>query len=175
MRTGGQGQWLKAWVIVACLGAASVPCGAAQTDIKLGFVNVQRLLTEAPQSQRAKKRIERDFEKRDQELTRLSKQLQSMQESFEKNGTHLGAAERAKKERELSDLNRDFQRKQREFREDLSLRQNEELAAISDLINKAIKRVAEAERYDLIVQDAVFANPRIDITDRIIKMLEGGN
>ena len=141
---------------------------------KIGFVNSQRILNDAPQAARAKKKIEKDFEKRDQELQRLAKQLQGLQEAIDKNAVTMAESERRTKEREFGELNRDFQRKQREFREDLSQRQNEEMAAIFERVNKIIKQIAEAEKYDIIFQEAVYANPRIDITEKVIKALGDG-
>ncbi len=141
---------------------------------KIGFVNSQKILNDAPQASRAKKKIEKDFEKRDQDLQRIAKQLQGMQENLDKNAVTMAESERRTKEREFADLNRDFQRKQREFREDLSQRQNEEMASIFERVNKIIKQIAEAEKYDIIFQEAVYANPRIDITERVIKALGDG-
>ena len=142
---------------------------------KIGFVNSQKILNDAPQAARAKKRIEKDFEKRDQDLQRIAKQLQAIQENLDKNAVTMGESERRAKEREFGELNRDFQRKQREFREDLSQRQNEETAAIFERVNKVIKQIAEAEKYDIIFQEAVYASPRIDITERVIKALGDGS
>lgn len=141
---------------------------------KIGFVNSQKILNDAPQAARAKKKIEKDFEKRDQDLQRIAKQLQGMQENLDKNSVTMAESERRTKEREFGDLNRDFQRKQREFREDLSQRQNEEMASIFERVNKIIKQIAETEKYDIIFQEAVYANPRIDITDKVIKALGDG-
>jgi outer membrane protein len=101
----------------------------------------------------------------------MAKQLQSLQENLEKNGLTMAESERRTKEREFGELNRDFQRKQREFREDLNLRQNEEMAAIYERVNRIIKQMAEADKFDLILQEAVYFSPRIDITDRVIKAL----
>jgi outer membrane protein len=143
-------------------------------DTKIGFVNSQKILNDAPQAARAKKKIEKDFEPRDQELQRIAKQLKAMQENLDKNAVTMAEGERRSKEREFGDLNREFQRKQREFREDLSQRQNEEMAAIFERVNKIIKQIAEAEKYDIIFQEAVYANPRIDITDKVIKALGDG-
>lgn len=143
-------------------------------ESKIGFVNSQRILNDAPQASKAKKRIEKEFEKRDQELQRMAKQVQALQETLEKNALTMAESDRRSKERELSDLNRDFQRKQREFREDLSQRQNDEMASIFEKVNKIIKQIAEAEKYDIIFQDAVYANPRIDITEKVIKALGDG-
>jgi outer membrane protein len=148
-------------------------CGAF-AEGKIGFVNSQKILNDAPQAAKAKKKIEKDFEKRDQELQRIAKQLQGMQENMDKNAVTMAESDRRTKEREFNDLNREFQRKQREFREDLSQRQNEEMASIFERVNKAIKQIAETEKYDIIFQEAVYANPRIDITDRVIKALGDG-
>jgi outer membrane protein len=161
--------------------AAAVSCllllvsGAVQAESKIGFVNSQRVLNEAPQAVKAKKRLEKDFEKRDQDLQKIAKQLQTMQETMEKNALTLGESERRVKAREFEDMNRDFQRKRREFSEDLTQRQNEETAAVFERINKIIKTIAEAEKYDIIFQEAVYASPRIDITEKVIKALGDGS
>ena len=144
-------------------------------DSKIGFVNSQKILNDAPQAARAKKKIEKDFEPRDQELQRIAKQLKSMQENIDKNAVTMAEGERRTKEREFGDLNREFQRRQRELREDLTQRQNEEMAAIFDRVNKTIKQIADAEKYDIIFQEAVYASPRIDITEKVIKALNAEN
>jgi outer membrane protein len=155
--------------LLACL--ISLTAFSAEADMKIGFVNGQRVINESPQAAKAKKKLEKEFEKRDQDLQRMAKQLQSMQESLDKNGVTMSESDRQAKEREFSDLNRDFQRKQREFREDLNLRQNEEMGAIYDRVNKVIKQIAEADKFDLILQEAVYVSPRIDITEKVIKAL----
>ncbi|SMB25718.1 Outer membrane chaperone Skp (OmpH) [Sterolibacterium denitrificans] len=145
--------------------------GAAHAQLKIGYVNTQRILVDAPQAAKAKQKIEREFERRSQDLQRLAKQLQSLQEAVEKNAVTMSEAQRRNKEREFGELSREFQRRQREYREDLNLRQNEEMAAIFDRLSKAINFIAESEKFDLILQEAVYASPRIDITDRVIKAL----
>ena len=97
-----------------------------------------------------------------------------MQDDIDKNGMTMGETQRRNREREFADLNRDFQRKQREFREDLNQRRNEELAQVVQQANGVIRQIAEQEKFDIIFQDAVFASPRIDITERVIKALESG-
>ena len=159
--------------IIAGVAILSLSAGA-MAEGKIGFVNSQKILNDAPQAARAKKKIEKDFEKRDQDLQRIAKQLQGMQENLDKNAVTMAESERRTKEREFGDLNRDFQRKQREFREDLSQRQNDEMASIFERVNKIVKQIAETEKYDIIFQEAVYANPRIDITDRVIKALGDG-
>ena len=143
----------------------------AAAEVKVGFVNSDRVMKEAPPAKKAQQKLEKEFEKRDQELQRLAKQLQGMQEALEKNGMTMAEGDRRNKEREFNELNRDFQRKQREFREDLNQRRNEELAGVLERANKTIKQIAEAEKYDIIFQEAVYASPRIDITDKVIKAL----
>ena len=150
-----------------------VPAAAAQADHKIGFVNTERILREAAPAVRAQKKIEAEFSKRDQEMARLADQLKRMQDELEKQGVTLAESQRRTKEREFGELNRDFQRRQREFREDLNQRRNEELAQVVEQANRVIRQIAEQEKYDIIFQDAVYANPRIDITERVIKSLDG--
>ena len=143
----------------------------ALADTKFGFVNSERVMREAAPAVRAQQRIEKEFSKRDQELQRMAKDLESLQKDLENENSKMSSSERQSKERSFGDLNRDFQRKQREFREDLNQRRNEELASIIEKTNQVIKQIAEADKYDVILQDAVYANPRIDITDKVLKAL----
>ena len=154
--------------------AAQDKANAPAPTGKFGFVNTERILRDAAPAQRAQKKIEAEFQKRDQELARLADQLKRMQEDLEKNSVTMSDTQRRSKEREFGDLNRDFQRKQREFREDLNQRRNEELAQVVEQANRVIRQIAEQEKYDIIFQDAVFASPRIDITERVIKALDSG-
>lgn len=144
---------------------------AAIAETKIGFVNSDRVMREAAPAVRAQQRLEKEFEKRDQELQRIARDLKSMQEDLERNGPTMADGDRRSKERALNELNRDFQRKQREFREDLNQRRNEELASVLDKANRTVKELAEQENYDIIFQEAVYANPRIDLTDKVIKAL----
>ena len=139
---------------------------------KFGFVNTERILRDATPAIRAQKKIEIEFQKRDQELAKIAEQLKRMQDELDKNSVTMSESQRRNKEREFGDLNREFQRKQREFREDLNQRRNEELAQVVEHANRVIRQIAEQEKYDIIFQDAVFASPRIDITDKVIKVLD---
>jgi outer membrane protein len=168
-------------LIAALLSFAAIaqdkPAAAAGSTTltgKFGFVNTERILRDAIPAQRAQKKIEAEFQKRDQELARVADQLKRMQDDIEKNSVTMTESQRRTKEREFGELNRDFQRKQREFREDLNQRRNEELAQVVEAANRVIRQIAEQEKYDIIFQDAVFASPRIDITDKVIKALEAG-
>jgi outer membrane protein len=149
-----------------------LPALPAAAQSKFGFVNTQRVLSESLPATRAQKRIEAEFQKRDQELARLADQLKRLQDDIDRNGVTMGETQRRNKEREFGELNRDFQRKQREFREDLNQRRNEELAQVIEQANRIIRQIAEQEKFDIIFQDAVYASQRIDITDKVIKALD---
>ena len=165
---------MKRFIAPLFAGLLALSASAAGAETKIGFVNGQRVINESPQAAKAKKKLEKEFEKRDQDLQKMAKQLQTMQENLEKNGVTMAESDRQNKEREFGELNRDFQRRQREFREDLNLRQNEEMAAIYEKVNKVIKQIAEAEKFDIILQEAVYIGPRVDITDKVIKALAEG-
>ena len=158
-------------LILAAVIPALFATSALASELKVGFVNTQRIFRDAPAAQKAAKKLEGEFAKRDQDLQRMTKQLQTLQENLENNSLTMSETERRTKEKEFGELSREFQRRQREFREDLNLRQNEENAAVIEKANKAIKQIAEAEKFDLILQDVVWVSPRLDITERVIKAL----
>jgi outer membrane protein len=169
---------LRSLAVAAALAVAPAiaqdKAGAPPLTGKFGFVNTERILRDAAPAQRAQKKIEAEFQKRDQELARIADQLKRMQEDLERNSVTMSDTQRRAKERDFADMNREFQRKQREFREDLNQRRNEELAQVVEQANRVIRQIAEQEKYDIVFQDAVFASPRIDITDKVIKALESG-
>lgn len=140
---------------------------------KVGIVNVPRLLKESKSSQAASKRLEIEFSKRDQELQKIADQFKQNQDQIERNSATMSETERRNKERDLADQTRDIQRRQREFREDLERRQGEETAKIIDKAQAIINKIAEDEKFDLILRDAVYVSPttKVDITDRVIKQL----
>src|SRR5215471_18504174 len=160
----------------AMLGIAAllaVGTGHAQAaDYKIGFVNTERLFREAAPAKRAQQKLEREFAARDADIQKVSKQVRDLQTSLEKDGITMSETDRRNKERDLANLSRDLTRNQREFREDLNLRRNEELASVQERANKVIQQIAETEKFDLILQDpVVFASQRIDITEKVIKAL----
>jgi outer membrane protein len=167
---------MQRFLLLAALGCAALPAAAQAPQFagKFGFVNTERILREAIPAQRAQKKIEAEFKKRDDELAKIAAELKKMQEDLEKNAVTMNETQRRNRERDFGELNRDFQRKQREFREDLNQRRNEELAQVVQQANGVIRQIAEQEKYDIIFQDAVYASPRIDITDKVIKALEAG-
>ncbi len=159
---------LFAAATLAAAGAATAQAG----DYKIGFVNTERLFRDAAPAKRAQQKLEKEFAARDAEIQKLSKQVRDLQAQLEKDSVAMAEAERRNKERDLANLSRDLTRSQREFREDLNLRRNEELASVQDRANKVIQMIAEAEKFDLIIQDpVVYASQKIDITDKVIKAL----
>ncbi len=154
--------------VVCSLGVGT----AAAADYKIGFVNTERLFREAAPAKRAQQKLEKEFAVRDGDIQKVSKQVRDLQSALEKDGVTMSETERRNKERDLANLSRDLQRTQREFREDLNLRRNEELASVQERANKVIQQIAEAEKFDLILQDpVVFASQKIDITDKVVKAL----
>ena len=151
----------------------ALACGAAAAaDYKIGFVNTERLFREASPAKRAQQKLEKEFSARDAEMQKLSKQVRDLQTLLDRDGPTMGEAERRNKERDLANQMRDLQRMQREYREDLNLRRNEELASVQERANKVIQQIAEAEKFDLIIQDpVVYASQKIDITEKVIKAL----
>ena len=161
-------------VAAAALAAAATVASAqaVTTTIKIGFVNTERLFREAAPAKRAQAKLEKEFATRDAEVQKLTKQVRDLQANLDKDGATMAETERRNKERDLANLSRDLQRAQREFREDLNLRRNEELAQLQERANKVIQQIAEGEKFDLILQDpVVYASQRIDITDKVIKAL----
>jgi outer membrane protein len=146
--------------------------GAA--DIKIGFVDVERIRRESAPAERASKTLEKEFAPRAQELQRRESQIKTLQGQLEKDAVTMSESDRRSKEQELSRMSVDFQRMQREYREDLNMRRNQELASLFERADRVIKQIADAEKYDLILQEAVFRSPRIDITDRVLKALSEG-
>jgi outer membrane protein len=157
---------------VLALALVATAAHAQASDYKIGFVNTERLFREAAPAKRAQQKLEKEFAGRDADIQKLSKQVRDLQALLERDGVTMADADRRNKERDLANMTRDMQRLQREFREDLNLRRNEELAAVQERANKVIQDIAAAEKFDLILQDpVVYASPRIDITEKVIKAL----
>ncbi len=151
------------------LAIASVP--ALAEDFRVGVVNLELIMRESVQAVKAGDKLKKEFSARDQEIKKLTKNMKDLEALLEKEGVTLPDTERRNKERELSNLNVSLQRLQREFSEDLNLRQNEELTVVLEHANKAIQAIAENEKYDLVLQEAVFRNPNIDITEKVLKYM----
>ncbi|GAA4338104.1 hypothetical protein GCM10023144_34720 [Pigmentiphaga soli] len=156
--------------------AAAAPATARNGNgpVKIGFVNTERIFRDAAPAKAAQAKIEADFKKRDADLQDMAARLRTMSDQLDKDSAVLSDADRTRRQRELSDLDKDFQRKRREFQEDLNQRRNEELSQILERANRVIKQIAEQENYDLILQEAVVVSPRVDITDKVLAALNAG-
>ena len=157
------------WLGIALV-ALALPV-LAQDGLKLGYVNTERILREAAPAKASQQRLEQEFSKRDKELQEMTARLKTLGERLDREGTVLSEGDRQRRQREFSDLEKDLQRKQREFREDLNQRRNEELATVIEKANRAIRQIADQDKYDLVFQDVVFASPRVDLTDKVLKAL----
>ncbi len=140
-------------------------------EFRVGFVNTDRIFKEANSAKAAQTKLEQEFSKREKELVDMGASIKAMADKLERDGPTLSESERATRQRQLVDQDREFQRKRREFQEDLNSRKNEELQMVLERANKVVKQVAESEKYDLVLQDAVYINPKHDITDKVIKAL----
>ncbi len=161
-------------LFVALIAGVLCATGALANELKVGFVNTERLYREAPIAIKAQKKLQNEFGKREDEIVKMRDRLKKLQESFDKDGVTMSESDRRLKERDFNELTRDLQRKERELREDLNIRKNEEMAQIVEKANVAVKQVAERDKFDLILQEAVWVSPRLDITDRVIKALSEG-
>ena len=160
-------------VLVAAALFASTTFAYAQ-ELKLGVVNSDRILRDSTPARAAMQKLEAEFSKRDKDLQDMGARLTSSAERFEKDAPVMTETDRLRRQREMADMDREFQRKQREFREDFNQRRNEELQALLERTNRIIRQIAEQEKYDLIVQEAVYFNPRIDITEKVLRTLNSG-
>ena len=153
------------------LGTLAVAAPAQAQEFRAGFVNTDRIFREANTAKAAQAKLEQEFSRREKELVDLGNTLKTASEKFEREAPTMAESQRTTRQRQLVDQDRDLQRKRREFQEDLNARKNEELAQVLERANKVVKQVAETEKYDIILDQAVYINPKHDITDKVIKAL----
>ena len=157
----------------------SLLCGSALLahgqELKIGYVNLDRVLRDASPAKAAQAKLESEFTRREKDLTDTATRLKSATERFEKDAPTLGESERSRRQRDLVEQDRELQRKRREFQEDLNQRKNEELAMVLDRAQRVVKQIFDQEKYDLTLQEAVFFSPRVDITDKVIKAMNSGS
>ncbi len=166
---------MNMWKTLAAAAALGAAGSLAQAqELKIGYVNSERVMREAAPAKAAQAKLEAEFSKREKELSELGARLKAAADKLEKDAPTLSESERTRRQRELVEQDRDFQRKRREFQEDLNQRKNEELAAVLERANKVIKQIFDQEKYDLILQDAVHWSPRVDITKKVIDALNAG-
>ena len=158
-------------VLAAAVVLMSSATPALAQELKIGYVNSERVLREAAPAKAAQTKLEAEFSKRERELNDVGAKLKAAADKFEKDQPTLAESEKVRRQRELVEQDRELQRKRREFQEDLNQRRNEELSAVVERANKVIKQIFESEKYDVILQEVVFAGPRVDITDKVIKVL----
>jgi outer membrane protein len=157
------------------LAATAFASAAIAEDFRIGFVNTDRIFREANAAKAAQVKLEAEFSKREKEIVDIGNTLKTASERFEKDAPTLAESQRNTRQKQLVEQDRDFQRKRREFQEDLNARKNEELQAVLERANRLVKQVAEQEKYDVILQEAVYINPKHDITDKVIKALNAAN
>ena len=156
------------WALLCALALAAP---AFAQEFKVGFVNTDRIFREANTAKQAQSKLEQEFSRREKELAELGNSLKGLSERYEREAPTLSESQRQQRQKQLIDQDREFQRKRREYQEDLNARKNEELQSVLERANRVVKQVAEAEKYDLILQEAVYINPRHDITEKVIKAL----
>jgi outer membrane protein len=159
---------LRQWLLVL---VGLLAFGAQAEDFRVGFVNTDRIFREANTAKAAQAKLEQEFSRREKELNDVGNNLKSLSDKFEREAPTLSEAQRTQRQKQLVDQDREFQRKRREFQEDLNARKNEELQQVLERANKVVKQVAEQEKYDVVLQEAVYINPKHDITDKVIKAL----
>jgi outer membrane protein len=157
--------------IILALGLGLLAAASQAQDFRIGFVSTERVFKEASTAKAAQAKLEQEFSRREKELADLGAGLKSLAEKFEREAPTLSDSQRASRQKQLVEQDREFQRKRREFQEDLNARKNEELQQVLERANKVVRQVAEAEKYDLILQEAVYVNPKHDITEKVIKAL----
>ncbi len=157
------------------LGLAAASLAASAQEFRIGFVNTDRIFREANAAKSAQTKLEVEFAKREKEIADFGNTLKTATEKFEREAPTLAESQRNTRQKQLVEQDRDFQRKRREFQEDLNARKNEELQAVLERANKIVKQVAELEKYDFVLQEAVYVNPKHDITDKVIKALNAAS
>src|SRR3954468_20717278 len=161
-------QLLRQWLLVL---VALLAFSAQAQEFRVGFVNTDRIFREANTAKAAQAKLEQEFSRREKELAEQGNALKALSDRFEREAPTLSESQRAQRQKQLLDQDRDFQRKRREFQEDLNARKNEELQQVLERANRVVKQVAEAEKYDVVLQEAVYINPKHDITDKVIRAL----
>ncbi|MDO8768304.1 MAG: OmpH family outer membrane protein [Burkholderiaceae bacterium] len=159
------------WLLVLALGLSCIATSTFAQELKIGFINTDRIFRDANSAKAAQAKLEQEFMKREKDLTDQGNQLKAIADKLDKDAPTLSEAQRNTRQKQLVEQDRDFQRKRREFQEDLNVRKNEELQQVLERANKVVKQVAEAEKYDVVLQEVVYINPKHDITEKVLKVL----
>ena len=158
-------------IFIGLIMAMLLPLAASAAEVKIGFVNIERLLRDSVPAARASKKLEKEFSARELDIQKQLKQFKELQALLEKENVTMSEVDRRNKERDLANLNRDLQRAQREAREDYNNRQNEERVIFQERVNKVIHDMAEREKFDVIIFDAIYVSSRIDVTEKVLRLL----
>jgi outer membrane protein len=158
--------------VTVALALSTWVCAQAQ-DFRIGFISTDRIFREANTAKAAQTKLEQEFSRREKELMDLGNTLKTNSEKLEREAPTLSETQRVARQRQLSEQDREFQRKRREFQEDLNARKNEEFQLVLERANRVVRQVAESEKYDLVLQEAVYINPKHDITEKVIKAING--
>ena len=170
-------QFISRGVAAAAMASAALcaaPAFAQDAAARIGFVNTDRILREAAPAKAAQSKLEQEFSRREKEIDDAGQALKAASDRFEREGPTMSESQRQARQRQLMNQDSEFQRKRREFQEDLNSRKQEELQQIIDRANRVVKQIAESDKYDVILQEAVYVNPRLDVTDKVIKVLNAG-
>ena len=159
------------WFLILALGLSSISATAVGQELKIGFINTDRIFRDANSAKAAQAKLEQEFLRREKDLTDQGNQLKAIADKLDKDAPTLSEAQRNTRQKQLVEQDRDFQRKRREFQEDLNVRKNEELQQVLERANRVVKQVAEAEKYDVVLQEVVYINPKHDITEKVLKVL----
>jgi outer membrane protein len=162
---------MKFRLAICLLGISLIPISVHAAELKIGYVNAVKVIEEAPQGEAALKKLEAEFAPRDKQIVEMQSRLKQLEQDLEKNALVLKDTEHRSKEFEIVSLKRDLRRATQEFREDYNLRRNEELTALQKIVQKTISEIARQENYDLILESAVYAGPKADITEKILRRL----
>jgi outer membrane protein len=164
-------QFRNSCLVILAAGLLSLSSTASAQEFKIGFINTDRIFRDANSAKTAQAKLEQEFMKREKDLNDLGSQIKAAADKLEKEAPTMAEAQRNSRQKQLTDQDRDFQRKRREFQEDLNVRKNEELQIVLERANKVVKQVAETEKYDYVLQEAVYVNPKHDITEKVLKVL----
>ena len=163
--------WIQASLVAVVAVFSTSNVYAQDSALRIGVINVDKVLNESNLAKQSNAKLEREFSKRQNDLRDIAQKIKVAAEKLDRDAAVMAEPERIRRQRELGDQDRELQRKQREYSEDLNMRNLEERSKLIEKTNIALKQIAEQRKFDLVIQDPVYATPKVDITDDIIKAL----
>jgi outer membrane protein len=167
MKTSPRLSWWLGVLLCALLGSAA----AQAQELRIGYVNTDRIFKESTTSKAAQAKLEQEFAKRQKDLEERGAQLKAFADKFDREGPTLSEAQRLARQKEWGEMNRDFERRKREFQEDVNARKSEEFQQVLERANRVVRQIAESEKLSVVLQEAVYVDPKYDITEKVIKAL----